>query len=247
MRFSRLKSAVTDFVEGSAAAVLVVLAILLLLGGTLLLLHASIEKNPDVKPKDWIEFFGIWIASVGSAISVLLGSIIRRQQARDSQELEKVKVQFGSALAYYTARLSQITAREFEAYSLLWAALARFYRALFSLQVGSYDEDALNAAQKLCEEAEGHCLLVEESDRQNFYAFWHRSRLIRSEAEKVKLQPDALKTLWRNEIRPPANPSSGPAITGYYDDLTTIKDEFYKKLTLKVNVDSETLRQIFQA
>jgi hypothetical protein len=253
MSLAGLKSAVANFLEGTAAAVLVVLAVLLLLGGATFLLMAT-----DVKAKDWIEFIGLCLASLGSAISVLFGGIIRRQQLRDSKELERVKTQFASALAYYNARLSQITAREFEAYSLLWSALARFYRALYPLQTGNLDEDALKAAQKLCEEAEGHCLLVEEVDRLAFYAFWQRSRYIWGEAEKVKQQPDTLNDLWDQQIKGSpalaATPATATApamaareaIEGYYRELELIKAEFYEKLAMKVSLAPEQIQKVFQ-
>ncbi len=247
MSFESVKSAVADFLEVTVAIVLVVFAVVLLLVGASILIGAS-----DVKPKDWFEFIGICLASLGSAISALFAGIIRRQQARDSKELERVKAQFASALAYYNARLSQITSREFEAYSLLWSGLARFYRALYPLQTGTLDEDALKAAQKLCEQAEGQCLLVEETDRLAFYAFWQRSRYIWGEAEKVRQDRDSLKKLWAQEIRGTpakiATPSApaAPAIEGYYRELEHIKAEFYAKLAMKVRLAPEQIKRIFE-
>jgi len=236
-----LKSAAADIFEGTAAVVLGFLAVLLLLGGAAILLLGR-----DTAGKDWIELIGLCLASMGSAISALFGGIIRRQQLRDSEELERVKTQFAAALAYYNARLSQITAQEFEAYNLLWSGLARFYRALYPLQAGNCDEDALKAAQKLCEEAEGRCLLVDDTDRLAFYAYWQRSRYIWGEAETVKSQPDELKKLWDREIRGIAQPAAGPAITGYYIELDAIKTQFAKKLALKVSPGAEQTDRLFQ-
>jgi len=253
MSFDSVKSAVIDLVAWAAAAVFVVLAVVLLFAGAAILIEST-----DAKAKDWIEFIGICLASLGSATSVLLDQGIRKQQLRDSSELEKVKTQFATALAYYNARLSQITAREFEAYSHLWSALARFYRALYPLQTGNLDEDALKAAQKLCEEAEGHCRMVGEADRLAFYAFWQRSRYIWGEAEKGKQQPDTLKDLWDQQIKGSPASAATPAtanapaiaaraaIEGYYCELELIKAEFYEKLAMKVSLAPEQIQKVFQ-
>jgi len=245
MTFAGFMSGFMNFVRGAGAAVLVVLAAALLVVGGGVLLFSG-----DNTGKDWIDFLGICLAAVGSAISVLFGGVIRRQQVRDSKELERTKTQFASALAYYNARLSQITTREFEAYSRLWSGLARFYRALYTLQTGVLDEDAVKAAQKLCEDAEGHCLLVDATDRRVFYDFWQRSLYIWGEAEKLKGNANGLKELWAREIKgSPAvaatgTPPSGPAFEGYYKELDSIRSVFYEKLAMKVNVTPEQIRAV---
>ncbi len=231
------------FIEGIAATLLGAVVVVFLLAGALLLIKLNAET------KDWVVFIGLCVTSLCSAVSSLVGNITRRKQDRNAQELERFKAQFTAGLTYFNARLSQITVSEFEAYSLLWSALARFYRALYLLQTGHCDEDALKAAQKLCEEAEGHCLVVEEADRLTFYAFWQRSRYIWGEAEKRKGDPTALKQLWSAEIkgRPKDNIKGTPEVAGYYKELEEIRIQFYSKLERKVRIPAEQFEHLLQS
>jgi hypothetical protein len=179
------------------------LAALLLIVAALAVLIVAVTilaTSADVKPKDWIEFTAMVMATIGAALSAVVSGIVRRKQTQDAKDLETFKTNLSTGLEQVKARIAEITSREYDAYYSLWAAVARYYRALSPLETGRYDERALHEAESLSDKAEGHSLLVSDSDRQLFYDYWQTASYLRGEALARRGDADALRQLWRAQL-----------------------------------------------
>ncbi|MCW1994793.1 hypothetical protein [Bradyrhizobium diazoefficiens] len=101
----------------------------------------------------------------------------------------------------FRAELDQLVPRRYEAYHAIWAALTQYFRAVQKFEAGIFDEGTLKAADKACDDASAHTLLVDQIDRDTFHALWQELTRLREIAEEKRDLPDGLRTLWRNEGR----------------------------------------------
>lgn len=101
----------------------------------------------------------------------------------------------------FRAELNQLVPRRYEAYNAIWSALTLYFRAVQKFEAGIFDEGTLRAADKACEEASAHTLLVDQTDQDTFHALWQELTRLREIAEEKRDLPDGLRTLWRNEGR----------------------------------------------
>ncbi|WOH58512.1 hypothetical protein [Bradyrhizobium sp. BWC-3-1] len=101
----------------------------------------------------------------------------------------------------FRAELNQLVPRRYEAYHAIWTALTQYFRAVQKFEEGIFDEDILKAADKACEDASGHTLLVDQIDQDTFHNFWQELTRLYEIAKEKRDLPDGLRTLWRNEGR----------------------------------------------
>jgi hypothetical protein len=101
----------------------------------------------------------------------------------------------------FRAQLSQLAPRRHAAYHAIWAALVQYFRAVQKYEAGVFDEAALKAAEKACEDASGQALLVDKADDDTFHDFWQEMNRLREQGEERRDLADRLRTLWRNEGR----------------------------------------------
>jgi hypothetical protein len=126
---------------------------------------------------------------------------------------ENLKAELTRSGDVFRAELNQLAPRRHAAYHAIWAALVQYFRAVQKFEAGVFDEAALKAAEKACEDAGGQALLVDQADDDTFHDFWQEMNRLRELGEEKRELPDGLRTLWRNE---------GRALGNQYHDVRQI-------------------------
>jgi hypothetical protein len=101
----------------------------------------------------------------------------------------------------FRAELNELAPRRHAAYHAVWAALAQYFRAVQKFENGLFDEPALKAADKACDDASGLTLLIDQVDDDTFHSFWQELTHLHEISEDKRNLPDGLRTIWRNEGR----------------------------------------------
>jgi hypothetical protein len=118
-----------------------------------------------------------------------------------NETTERLKADLTKSGDTFRAELNQLAPRRHAAYHAIWAALAQYFRAVQKFEAGVFDEGALIAAERACNEASGQTLLINQTDDDTFRDFWQELTRLSEIAEKKRELPDGLRTIWRNEGR----------------------------------------------
>jgi hypothetical protein len=135
--------------------------------------------------------------SVSASTELLKADLTRSVNA----STEFLKADLTKSGDTFRAELNQLAPRRHAAYHALWAALAKYFRAVQKFEAGVFDEDALKEAEKACDDASGQSLLVDQADDDAFHNFWQEMTRLYEIGEEKRNLPDGLRTLWRNEGR----------------------------------------------
>jgi len=182
----------------------------------------TIQQAPLLDHKNLLSLAQIAMAFVGAIATAILTATVGRsneylrarlnESVNDATErlkadltesvnasTELLKADLTKSGDVFRAQLSQLAPRRHAAYHALWAALVQYFRALQKFEAGVFDEAALKAADKACNDASGLSLLVDQADDDLFHTFWQEMTRLCELGEEKRQTTDELRTLWQNE------------------------------------------------
>jgi hypothetical protein len=123
-------------------------------------------------------------------VTATISIAVANQQMKNARDTEELK-----------SRLGQLVPKRHEAYHAMWRAATEYYMALNKLQLGSFPEEEIKEADKTRNVAFGESLLALREDVDNYYSYMQEANYLKERAEEIKDNPDALKSLWRENGR----------------------------------------------